>query len=270
MNTINEIQLTDTDNLREILPFHNNDESAGLREIIRADGCFTDPIVYWEEQNIILDGRNRMKIWEELRDEGSDIEPPTIVGISLSSMQEAEEWVIKHQINRRNLSPSQKALLVGTRYNQAKSAPGRPEDGKPKETAETIAVESNMPPRSVRRSGEYVDCLNKVGESDPEFRQGVVEGEIKAGQETIIKIAALDDESQKAAIGNLREGRKWNHTPGKPEHIKYLEQAEKLLGDVGTAIYSACNEHEDLQRSTFDPALRELGQLIHSAKTRTV
>jgi len=269
MTTIDEIQLTDTDNLREILPFHNNDESAGLREIIREDGCFTDPIIYWKEQKIILDGRNRKKIWEELKAEGVDIEPPAIIGISLKSMEEAEQWVIKHQVNRRNLSPTQKALLVGTRYNQTKSTPGRPAADKPRETAETIAVESNMNARGVRRSGEYVDCLNKVGETDPDFRREVVEGEVKAGQETIIKIASLDTDEQKKAIENLRAGQKWNYTPGKPEHLKYLEQAEKLLGDVGTAIYTACNEHDVLQRSTFDPSLRELGQLIRNAKTRT-
>ena len=73
------------------------------------------------------------------------------------------DWIDKNQIARRNLSPDDFRLAVGRLYNRTKKAHGgeRVSSGQnvhmPR-TAETIARESGVDERTVRRAGKLAEA----------------------------------------------------------------------------------------------------------------
>lgn len=91
--------------IRALIPPLTAEELAQLEMNLRADGC-RDPLVYWKEQNIFLDGHHRKVICDKL-----GIGYRT-VGLSFSSRDAAMAWVIDNQFGRRNLNDFQRAELA--------------------------------------------------------------------------------------------------------------------------------------------------------------
>ena len=92
---------------QKLIPALTPEERKDLEASLIADGCIS-PLVVWHEHNILLDGHNRHEICLQ-----HDIECE-VHEIVLASGQEAKAWIIKHQLGRRNLDPSQRALLATT------------------------------------------------------------------------------------------------------------------------------------------------------------
>ncbi len=67
-----------------------------LKASIEANGCL-DPVIVWQEEQILLDGHNRVEICDELETQFDVRE------MSFESRAAAKEWVILHQLGRRNL-----------------------------------------------------------------------------------------------------------------------------------------------------------------------
>ena len=70
-----------------------------LKENIQADGCVQDKIWWWHDGNETsrLDGMHR---WEIVR--GTDI-PYDTAELHFADYEEAEIWILNHQLGRRNL-----------------------------------------------------------------------------------------------------------------------------------------------------------------------
>lgn len=84
------------------------EEREQLEQNILAEGC-REPLVVWAEQNILLDGHNRLEICTS-----NEISFQT-VGIELASRDDALLWIINNQLGRRNLEPIDKVPLVELR-----------------------------------------------------------------------------------------------------------------------------------------------------------
>jgi rubrerythrin len=103
---------------KKLIPPLVPDEKDRLRANLKRDGC-RDALVVWEEEDILLDGHNRLEICEE---EGIEYRTATI---SLPDRAAAEIWILENQAGRRNLSISQKAILaleLEERYGDKKKA----------------------------------------------------------------------------------------------------------------------------------------------------
>lgn len=95
-----------------LLPLSERENSV-LAENILTDGYIRDPLVVWEERNVLLDGHHRYAIWQSFIAEGRDIPEPRIEFQSFSSELEALRWMLDHQEGRRNLfTTAQRALAV--------------------------------------------------------------------------------------------------------------------------------------------------------------
>lgn len=83
---------------RELLRPLTEDEYAALEESIRAEGC-RDALVVWpcDEGRVLLDGHNRKEICDRL---GINY---GVVELQLNSRKEAEDWIIRNLLGRRNL-----------------------------------------------------------------------------------------------------------------------------------------------------------------------
>ena len=90
-----------------LIPPLTQQERTALRASLKADGCLT-PLIVWHKHRIILDGHNRLEFCRA-EDIGCEI-----VEIVLDSREAAKAWIIKHQLGRRNLNESQRAMLATT------------------------------------------------------------------------------------------------------------------------------------------------------------
>lgn len=107
-----------------LLPQQTEEEFAGLRSAITVDG-FTDPLVVWEEKEILVDGHNRYRVWE-LDHQGKTKHVPPIVAKSFASRAEVMEWMIKHQNSRRNWTKKQRDEAIRKLHAELVKPEGAP------------------------------------------------------------------------------------------------------------------------------------------------
>jgi hypothetical protein len=110
--TIDEVVLDKE--FKALLPAMSDEEQALLREAVNRDAGFTDPIIVWLEQGILIDGYNRYEIWKtEL--EGDVANAPQIITMSFGSRAEVKVWMTHRQAARRNLNETQRAVMAAQR-----------------------------------------------------------------------------------------------------------------------------------------------------------
>lgn len=169
------------------------------------------------------------------------------------------------------LTPLQKSIERGTKYNQGKRKPGRPgKSDDDRSTLESIATEYNVSERTVFNDGKFVEALDRIGEIDHDFMEDVRNDRIKVTRLTIMKMDELTVPEARKAIENIRNGKKWD-APSKPGDaaVTLLKQSQQDVHQLRSKIVEACGTHIDLQISTFQPALNELSGLLDNAIKRT-
>lgn len=92
--------------LRSLIPPLQPNELKELEDNLIREGN-RDPIVFWKEKQIILDGHHR---YDLCRKYGIPLKPP--IDLSLPDRNAAKEWIIRNQFGRRNLSPYQRSVLA--------------------------------------------------------------------------------------------------------------------------------------------------------------
>ena len=103
-------EITIDSEFESLIPALSGDEYTQLMVNIQRDG-FLDPIVVWLNRGIIIDGHNRYHIWETSFKDDPNREP-SIIEKKFDSREDVVEWIIKHQLGRRNLTDSQRVILA--------------------------------------------------------------------------------------------------------------------------------------------------------------
>jgi len=83
----------------------SDEENKLLEESILADGC-RDPLVVWEEENVLVDGHHRLTI---CRRNGI---PYSVVYRSFPNIEAVKAWMDLNQLGRRNLSKEDRDTLI--------------------------------------------------------------------------------------------------------------------------------------------------------------
>ena len=219
------MDLTINPRFEKLLPALSSDELRCLEESLAADGC-RDALIAWQGQ--IVDGHNRHRICTRL-----DI-PYRVTEMDFADEDAAMDWIDKNQIARRNLTPDDFRLAVGRRYNRTKRT--MPEAGAMRKasdnlskahTAETIARESGIDERTVRRAGKLAEAVEQVEQTEPDVAA--------KGRPAVIERAK---EVLKPHVSNNSGDNEW-YTP-KP----YIEAARAVMGgiDLDPASSEAANE----------------------------
>lgn len=222
-----------------IPPLHPSELEQLEANIIR-DGC-RDPLVVWSGRGILLDGHNRHAICERHNIEFRTVE------IELEDESSATNWIILNQLGRRNLSPDAAQQLLGRLYLSRRKEHGgdrRSEEVKSscqndnlitrtaERTAEQIAKETGVSPRTVIRAGEYVQASDKLGISD-----AIVAGKIDVPRSAVIEVAKTLPEKPTPAqveeakaklphVANNSGNNEW-YTP--PE---FIQAARDVMGEI--------------------------------------
>lgn len=170
-------EFTIDDEFRSLIPPSSAEELAGLEADLIRDGC-RDALVVWKEKSILLDGHQRYAICQK---HGL---PFRVESMAFADRDAAADWVYANQLHRRNLTPSQRTLLIGERYNRTKKTAeeagamkgkggGKMSPAISHPAAAAIAKESAVDEKTVRRAGAVVAALT------PEHREAVRSGAMK-------------------------------------------------------------------------------------------
>lgn len=90
-----------------LLPPLTNDEFVGLEDDIVKRRKILNPILVWRKGNYIVDGHNRYKILIAHK-----MDTNNIVAMDFETESEAMTWIVDSQFAKRNLTKSQKVILL--------------------------------------------------------------------------------------------------------------------------------------------------------------
>lgn len=213
--------------LKSYLPMASDDQIANLREDIRTNGVL-DPILYWvtpEGYKLVIEGHTRITALGNRK----KTLPQKEIKVEFESLNEIKFWMLKHQLNRRNLSNVEKLQLAFSykgeieakaRENQSKAGKGSQVE-KPIDTYSEIAKLANVGKATATRYGKIVS----------------------KGDEKLIKL--LYDEkisihAASKAVDDAKPPRKTTTPTSSTVIIDYscLNEAEKALksGDIDAII----------------------------------
>jgi hypothetical protein len=180
----------------------SKDERRILEEEIVARGGARDPISTW--RSFIADGHNRHEICERLS------LPYTTVDLTerFHSQEEVEEWIIRNQLGRRNLTAERFSYFVGKLYNAEKKEEGRPAGKKldqndPVSTADKVASETGTSSATVKRAGKVAEAVDAMPAS---LKEAVLSGKVKASDKAKIAFAKAEPEVKSEAHRAVRTG----------------------------------------------------------------
>ena len=104
--------------LRKWITPLTNDEYSNLEKSILAEGC-RDALLVWGDT--IIDGHNRFEICSRHGIKFITKE------MRFENIEDVKDWIDFNQLSRRNLTDSQRELIIGRRYNREKKKQGAPE-----------------------------------------------------------------------------------------------------------------------------------------------
>jgi hypothetical protein len=176
------------------IPPLTDDEYKQLEENIISEGIVLMPLIVWN--NTIVDGHNRYKIVQA--------HPGIIFDVfekDFENRYEVLAWICKNQLGRRNLTLTQKRLLIGDQYEAERMAHGASDGFRGNQhskvvmgqngplpdfpahiTRAHIATETGTSESFVKRAGQYSKGVTAAEEVSPGFRQEILSGKIKPTQ----------------------------------------------------------------------------------------
>jgi hypothetical protein len=195
------------------IPPLTEEEYKQLEANIVTEGVILMPLIVWN--NTIIDGHNRYKI--------AQAHPRILfdaIEKEFDNRYEALSWICKNQLGRRNLTPTQKRLLIGDQYEAERMAHGAsdgfrgnqnnvavcgqsghiPESGK---TRKRIAEETNTSESFVKRASQYSKGATAGEEVSPGFRQDILTGKIKPTQKEMKAIARASPQKRKSLMEQI-------------------------------------------------------------------
>lgn len=179
------------------------DQEHELEQAILADGQVIEPLVLWKHRNTLLDGHRRHK----LKGKHPRLKMPKAIVLDLPDRQAATNWIIDHQLSKRNISVEQRRYLIGKRYNVTKKPPGRPADDNSATVAELnsqkIAEKEGVSIRSLRNNADFAEALDATPK---QVKEAVLAGEVKATTKDLESLAELPKREANKVAKTLATG----------------------------------------------------------------
>lgn len=226
-----------------------------LEEGIKRDGCRA-PLDVWKEEDILLDGHNRLEICKKLNVEYR------INYVSLPDRTAAKIWILENQAGRRNLSKSQLAVLaLDLEKLYAKSAKDRMLAGKAEDPRDNLS--QGYQGRARDQAAEKYGIKGKeVGRAKTVKNRGIPElfDAVKSGNATVgaaEQVSRLSPVVQKAIVSKGPDIIKRSSTI-----IHDLAPAEKITPGITEKAVAkvitgeATTPHEAIEKTLPDEDLR--------------
>jgi N6-adenosine-specific RNA methylase IME4 len=196
-----------------LIPPLSAEERQQLEENIAEHGGARDPLVVWASKGTLtlLDGHNRFEICTRLG------LPFDIHELRFKSRGEAEDWIDKNQLGRRNLTHDSFMLLLGRRAKRAMVGQGSRRDLCKKEKSRSVAEvakDHGVTFKTAYSAAKFADEVERT----PELKRAIqerrpvlqVKRELKEKarearrEENRKKIAAVPEPDQAAAVADAK------------------------------------------------------------------
>jgi N6-adenosine-specific RNA methylase IME4 len=203
---------------KSLIPPLSKEEYDLLEKSILSEGC-RDPLVVWQNGKLtLIDGHNRYEICSK-NNVNFKLHYKTF-----TNTEEVKDWIITNQLGRRNLTDSLREYFRGKLYESRKKRErgggdkksieyknqrdqNDPIDSTLKKTAEIIAKEQNVSPGTVKRSYQYSQAIDTIGNTcGEEIKQKILKEEIKTTKEEIKSLVNKKPEEQKQIIEKIKTG----------------------------------------------------------------
>lgn len=242
---------------RDKIPPLTEDEFKQLRENILADGEVREPLVIWN--GVILDGHNRFKVLQE----HPEI-PFRVKEKDFPDKWAASEWICRNQLGRRNLTKSQRQILIGTMLQSRKKAHGasdgfrgnqsvRDQNGllpnHPHRTAEAIAKELGVGITTVKRAEKYKDGVKDLEEIAPDAADKVRQDKGGVPDYVIREFPKMSKSEKLAVVDRIR-----NPPPKSHGGTKEIRQTYSMIDKIVDQLYGNREEVEH----TIDDLIEEI------------
>ena len=175
----------------------SQEEYSQLEANLLAEGC-RDALIVWISDPALpptlLDGHHRYAICK------AHNLSYRIDFKKFPDREAAKNWIILNQIGRRNVTPEQRAYLMGKLYRETKKEQGGDRGNQYTvagghsdhlaKTAETIATQFNVGEATVRRAEKFADAVDTIADTyGDEAKQKILSGATKLPQKAITETA---------------------------------------------------------------------------------
>ncbi|MDJ0728082.1 MAG: hypothetical protein QNJ38_23545 [Prochloraceae cyanobacterium] len=227
-----------------------DDEFSFLEADLKEHGCI-DPLIIWQETNILLDGHNRYSICTKHKIEYQ------IKYLCFSDRELAKQWMIRHQLGRRNLSNNAISYYRGALYNSQKQQGKRTDltlgqNELKLDTATELANEYAVGASTIKRDGEYANAIDTLSDTieTPDLKPKLLTRKIRLTKDSTKKLAevATDDPViVKLAYQSAKNGKDW--------YRQVTEELSKKTGEafpyqVGEVVLVQAKDNQELRRYT--------------------
>lgn len=211
---------------RGLIPPLTAEEYAGLEKSILEEGC-RDALITWN--GVLVDGHNRYEICQK---HGMTFRTQEK---AFDSREDAIDWIIDNQLNRRNLNDSQRRYLMGKQYERMKKRQGGRSDrtfgeGKnstPK-TAEKLAEAYKVNEKTVRDNGKYAKAIDTIAENHGDaVKNMVLSGNIDITKNDTCRISEMPIDEQHQMVEKIMSGEA-QKAKSISAVIKAVEKQEKI------------------------------------------
>lgn len=186
---------------KAILPPHRDEEINGIREGLKANPAAIPPVIYWANGPkingglIIVDGMTR---WVEAEKRGIKLRAE---GVDLDDRQTAMRFTRMCQAYRRNLTPSQYALLYAELFPASHGGDRKSESAlKQGEKNQVAEVQLDLPSPHMHAAANKV-----VNAASPQVAKAVRDGEVAV--QDAAAVTTLPKSEQNKALGKVRSGK---------------------------------------------------------------
>ncbi|MDI9882338.1 hypothetical protein [Flectobacillus longus] len=265
--------------LKKFIPPLAPDERTQLEQNILAFGC-KDPLIVWETKQsainpeapnpdevcyVLIDGHNRHEICQKF---GLDFR---VNLIEIPTFEQAQDFMIDHQLGRRNLSVEQMAYLRGMKYlalkqerenqeltrdksgkfksqeNEVNNRGGQSDrdgnldsenrsghfdhHGKKEKLSEQLAKEFNVGEKTIRRDADFAKGLEMLPNN---IKNEVLQGKSNLNKADIIEVGKTKDSN----LAQEKVNQLVSSTVIKPEK-KEKQSKDKVLGVLKSYLTTA-------------------------------
>ncbi len=248
----------------------SEDSRLQLEENIKLNGCL-DPLTLWERKNgdlVLVDGHNRYQIC-------SDHHIPFRVRIiRFGSEEEAKDWMINHQLGRRNLNPDQLSYFRGLKYERMKKKRGGYDkvlsSGQSGDkTSEVLAREFNVSDRTILRDAEFAKGIEIIARGNPQMKNDILLGRIKVKKSDVQTLAQVKDLRQIGKIKNQSDLYNKAQNLRKEKEAHKAEKAQKEMDERVTEALETIKSTEPVFANKDDRVKRIKANLL-SAVNKTI
>lgn len=151
--------------LRDLIPPLQDMELEQLHRSIDSTSGPETPLKVWKEKNILIDGHHRYAYCTE-KGYDYDVQYESFINIDA-----VKDYMILHQLGRRNVDPKTASYLRGKLYKNRKQAVGAnmhtmkgAQNDPPVKTAERVAHDTGVSQMTIKRDEKFADAVDIITE----------------------------------------------------------------------------------------------------------